>query len=85
VPAVNIGAYDNDGVGFGGGNLGMPDYQVSIGFSEGDDPLRARALVRRVVAILGKRWHVETRLGAAKMNECPAISKTPRLDPSTER
>jgi hypothetical protein len=59
-PIVNLGIEGKGGVGMSAGNLGLPNYQVALGFSEGSDPPGAHAFSDRVVSRLKARWHVET-------------------------
>lgn len=55
---INIGAVRSDGVGWGGGNLGLSAYQVAIGFSAGSNPVAAHRFANLVVDLLKQRWHV---------------------------
>ena len=59
-PAINIGLETPDGLGLGVGNLGLPKYQVAVGFSEGSRPTEARRFADTVVQEFKARWHVET-------------------------
>lgn len=56
-------------------NLGLPGYQVALGFSEGSNPLLAHRFADAVVRKLEQRWHVETvgnptEAGAQPMKNC---------------
>lgn len=58
-PVVNIGLRRKDGFSVGIGNLGLPDYQLAIGFSEGKgDPTEAREFAESVLQQVRKRWPV---------------------------
>ena len=57
---INIGSEGGDGLGLMAGNVGLPGYQVAIGFSEGRDPAAARQLAARTVQRLKVRWTVKT-------------------------
>jgi hypothetical protein len=78
-PVINIGVEGSDGVGLGVANLGLPKYQVAVGFSAGSKPDEARRLADTVVAQLKARWHVETvpkGRGALPIPNCLADSGT---------
>jgi hypothetical protein len=78
-PVINIGLEGSDGVGLGVGNLGLPKYQVAVGFSEGSKPVEARRLAEMVVGQLKARWHVETvpeGRGALPIPNCLAHPET---------
>ena len=44
---LNIGAVRSDGMGFTAVNLGLPGYQVLMGFAEGSNPREARQFAQR--------------------------------------
>jgi hypothetical protein len=48
-----------DGLGVGGGNLGLPGYQVTLGFSRGSDFGEATRFADRVVEQLNRQWRVD--------------------------
>jgi hypothetical protein len=50
-PGINIGFDRQDGVGLMAGDLGPPDYQVAVGFSEGSNPSGAHQFADRAPAI----------------------------------
>lgn len=55
-----------------GGNLGLPAYQVALGFS--GEPPEDRRFADIVVKQLGARWQIETvpaGKGAFPMKSCP--------------
>jgi hypothetical protein len=57
-PAINFGVLRKDGQGAFAGNLGLPGYQVALGFSEGSNPTEAHAFANMVVGRLEKHWQV---------------------------
>jgi hypothetical protein len=59
-PVINLGLEGPDGVGLGAGNVGLPRYQVAVGFSAGSRPTEARRFADTVVQQFKARWHVET-------------------------
>ena len=59
-PVINVGVLREDGMGIGAGNLGLPGYQVALGFSEGSDKLEARRFADEVIKRLEQHWRVET-------------------------
>lgn len=61
--AVNIGTLGGRGFGFGAGNLGLPGYQVAIGFTAGDNAQEAHKFAAETVRLLRLSWHVETQSG----------------------
>ncbi|MGH8850005.1 MAG: hypothetical protein ACREYD_03330 [Casimicrobiaceae bacterium] len=75
-PAINMGFTRRDGVGLTAGNLGLPGYQVALGFSKGSNAPAAHKLAQRIVSKLEERWHVEivpnpAESGAFPMTNCP--------------
>ena len=56
---INVGVLRKDGLGLGAGNLGLPGYQVAIGFSEGSNAAEAHDFADRVLARLRQRWQIE--------------------------
>jgi hypothetical protein len=72
-PIINLGIQGKDGVGMSAGNLGLPNYQVALGFSEGSNPSEAHKFADVVVKRLEEQWHVETvpaGAGARPMKTC---------------
>ena len=55
---IDISGSDRDGVGWGGGNFALSEYEIAIGFSEGTNPERARQFSEEVISMLGEKWHV---------------------------
>jgi hypothetical protein len=77
-PVIAIDMGLDDGLGLGVGNLGLPNYQVAVGFSGGQDPAEARKFSDMVVARLSQRWHVETvpdGSGALPLKVCKSVGK----------
>lgn len=71
--AINVGVLRKDGMGIGAGNLGLPGYQVAMGFSEGSNAVEAHDFANRVLARLKKHWPVEVvpvGTGAQPMAGC---------------
>jgi hypothetical protein len=54
-----MGFYRRDGVGLTVTNLGLPGYQVAVGFSEGSNSVDAHRLAQMVKSKLAEHWHVE--------------------------
>jgi hypothetical protein len=72
-PVIHMAVERGDSMGMSAGNLGLPGYQVALGFSEGSNPNEARMFVKRVVGRLAERWRVETvppGRGAQPMENC---------------
>lgn len=70
---INIGVLRRDGMGLGAGNLGLPGYQVAIGFSEGSNSIEAHQFADRVLKRLGQHWRIDTvpaGTGAKPMVDC---------------
>jgi hypothetical protein len=57
-PVINIGVLRKDGLFVGGGNLGLPGYQVQLGFTGGPDDAESNRFAEEVVARLRQRWRV---------------------------
>lgn len=58
--AINVGIKGDGGIYVMGGNLGLPSYQVALGFGTGSDPEKAHRLSERLVRLLSAEWDVET-------------------------
>lgn len=72
-PVINVTVIRKDGLGVGGGNLGLPGYQVAIGFSEGASPTEARRFAQMVIQKLEKQWTVRMvppGTGAKPLADC---------------
>lgn len=72
-PVINMGFYRRDGIGLTVTNLGLPRYEVAVGFSEGSNPADARRFADSVVTKLAQHWHVEpvpAGTGAQEMKNC---------------
>lgn len=71
--AINVGIKNAGGTFVMGGNLGLPPYQVALGFGAGSDPAKAHQLSDRLVRLLSDKWDVETvpqGKGVFPMNDC---------------
>jgi hypothetical protein len=58
--AIDVHIEGNSGMGVTAGNLGLPPYQVAIGFTEGADALKAHRLAARLIQAPSQQWHVVT-------------------------
>jgi len=58
-PVINVGIKSDDGMGATAINVGLPGYQVALGFSEGSDKLEARRFADEVIKRLEQHWRVE--------------------------
>jgi hypothetical protein len=63
------------GVGVTVSNLGLPGFQVALGFSEGSRPREAQRFAETVIRKLEARWRVQTvpipaESGARPMSGC---------------
>lgn len=71
---ISVSVQRSDGVGVSAGNLGLPGFEIALGFSEGSDAAFARAFADRVVARLGTQWQFSTvspGAGAKPIGGCP--------------
>ena len=71
--AIDVHLEGDRGLGVTAGNLGLPPYQVALGFTEGADAAKAHRLSDRLVKALAQLWHVETvpqGKGALPMKTC---------------
>ena len=57
--AIDVHIEGENGMGVTAGNLGLPEYQVALGFTEGTNPSMARVLSNELIKALSQRWHVE--------------------------
>jgi hypothetical protein len=71
---MDIRVVRRDGMGIGATNVGLPGYQVAMGFAEGGSTaVEAQDFAKRVLSRLKKRWSVElvpTGAGAGPMAAC---------------
>ncbi|TBR36723.1 hypothetical protein EYV96_12455 [Dyella terrae] len=70
---INIGVEREDGVGLSAGNLGLSQYEVAIGFSEGSNPAQAHQFADLVVETLKRKWDIHvvpSDRGALPMKGC---------------
>jgi hypothetical protein len=71
---MNFGIDHGDDTFIMGGNLGLPIYQIAMGFSGVADPAEMRALAAVVKKQLATRWQVQNvpdGTGALPMTTCP--------------
>ena len=57
--AINVGIKGKGGTFVMGGNLGLPPYQVALGFGTGSDAAKAHQLSERLVRLLSDEWAVK--------------------------
>ena len=58
-PTINVAVERGDGMGVGAVNVGLPGYQVALGFTEGSDGLETQRFADEVIAKLEKQWQLE--------------------------
>jgi hypothetical protein len=71
--AIDVHIDGAGGIGVTASNLGLPSYQVAVGFTNGSDAAKAHLLARRLVQALSKQWQVETipqGSGVSPMKTC---------------
>ena len=71
--AIDLHIEGKGGMGVTAGNLGLPPYQVALGFTEGSDAAKAHKLSDQLTRELSQRWHVESvpqGMGALPMKSC---------------
>ncbi len=64
-PVINVGLLGKDGLFVGGGNLGLPGYQVQLGFTTGSDDAKSHRFADQVVTELERRWQLHALPPAA--------------------
>jgi hypothetical protein len=74
-PVINMGIERGNEVVSMIGNVGLPDHQLVVGFSEGSNPVDAHRFAQMVVSKLEEHWHVEivpnpAESGALPMKNC---------------
>lgn len=57
-PLINMGINGPGGLGVTAGNLGLPGYQVALGFTEGTDATMGKAFADALVRELDQRWEL---------------------------
>jgi hypothetical protein len=57
--AIDLHIEGESGLGVTAGNLGLPPYQVGLGFTEGRDPAKAHRLANHLISRLSQRWDVQ--------------------------
>lgn len=73
--AIDFHIEGPNGLGVTAGNLGLPPYQVGIGFTEGNDAARAHRLADQLIGALSQRWDVQPLApgtGVMPMKTCGA-------------
>ena len=70
-PVVNMGIDLGHGVGVTVSNLGLPGFQVALGFSEGSKPREAHRFAEAVIRKLEARWRVQTVPNPAESGALP--------------
>jgi hypothetical protein len=74
-PVIHMAVERPDSMGVGASNLGLPGYQVVLGFSEGSNPQEARQFAGRVVDRMAANWRIHTvapGTGAMPLEDCPS-------------
>jgi hypothetical protein len=69
----HVAVQRSDGMGVTATNLGLPKYQVVLGFTDGADHGTAKAFADRMVMVLASQWKITTippRKGATPMRNC---------------
>jgi hypothetical protein len=56
---IDVRVIRNDGMGIGASNVGLPGYQVAMGFSEGSDTSEAHRFADAIIKQLEQHWRVE--------------------------
>jgi hypothetical protein len=56
---IHVGIKDKGDVLAMGGNIGLPPYQVTLGFGEGNDEAKAHRLSDKLIKAFSQQWHVE--------------------------
>ena len=57
-PLINMGINGPGGLGVTAGNLGLPGYQVALGFTKGTDAAKGKAFADALVRELDQRWEL---------------------------
>ena len=71
--AIDVHIEGEHGLGVTAGNLGLPAYQVALGFTAGRNAAKAHKLADRLVQALSQRWRVQTvpkGQGTLPMSSC---------------
>lgn len=58
-PLVHLVVVRDDGMSVGATNIGLPGYQIALGFTEGSDPLETQHFTDDVIERLEKHWLVD--------------------------
>ena len=73
--AIDLHIEGESGLGVTAGNLGLPPYQVGLGFTEGRDAAKARQLANHLISSLSQHWSVQrvpSSQGISPMKGCGA-------------
>lgn len=57
-PLINMGINGPSGLGVTAGNLGLPGYQVALGFTDGTNPTKGTAFADALVRELDQTWEL---------------------------
>ena len=70
---IDVRVIRNDGMGIGAANVGLPGFQMAMGFSKGSNALEAQNFANRTLVRFRKHWLVESvpsGAGAKPMAGC---------------
>lgn len=70
---IDVRVMRNDGMAIGATNVGLPGFQMAMGFSEGSSAVEARNFANRTLARFRKHWSIESvpsGTGAKPMADC---------------
>jgi hypothetical protein len=72
-PIIQINVVGKNGVAMGIDNIGLPGYQLALGFSEGSDPAAAHMFATKVIDSVKYNWpvvYVPSGQGALPLKTC---------------
>ena len=72
-PVFNVAVKRRDGLGIGATNLGLPGYQIALGFTEGASRAETDEFTNEVISALERSWFVErlpAGVGATPSSAC---------------
>lgn len=82
--AIDLHIEGEGGMGVTASNLGLPPFQVALGFTEGSDATKANRLSSRLVAAISQRWHVEKiARGTGALPVATCMADDPRALPAS--
>lgn len=73
--AIDLHVEGESGLGVTAGNLGLPPYQVGVGFTAGSNAVKARQLANNLISSLSQHWNVQrvpSSQGILPMKGCGA-------------